>query len=33
MRLYVTVKKEWERAVQDRRPAAAATPDHGRDDA
>ncbi|XP_006776591.1 PREDICTED: RNA exonuclease 4 [Myotis davidii] len=33
MRLYITVKKEWERAVQDRRPPAAATPDHGRDDA
>nr|XP_036276285.1 RNA exonuclease 4 [Pipistrellus kuhlii]KAF6277223.1 REX4-like protein, 3'-5' exonuclease [Pipistrellus kuhlii] len=27
MRLYVTVKKEWERAVQDRRPAPAAAPD------
>lgn len=33
MRLYVTVKKEWERAVQDRHPAPATTPDHGRDDA
>ncbi|XP_036185097.1 RNA exonuclease 4 isoform X3 [Myotis myotis] len=33
MRLYITVKKEWERAVQDRRPPAATTPDHGRDDA
>lgn len=33
MRLYITVKKEWERAVQDRRPPAAATPDHSRDDA
>lgn len=33
MRLYVTVKKEWERALQDKRPTAAATPDHGRDDA
>ncbi|XP_016052054.1 PREDICTED: RNA exonuclease 4 [Miniopterus natalensis] len=30
MRLYVTVKKEWERTVQDRRPAAT-VPDVGRD--
>lgn len=28
MRLYVVVKKEWERMVQDRHPAAA-TPDNG----
>lgn len=33
MRLYVMVKKEWEHAVQDRRPAVAAAADRGRDDA
>lgn len=33
MRLYVSVKKEWERAVQDRRPTTATTPNHSKDDA